>query len=185
MATLRYTPAARRSRRPVGSLTARWSRRRLGMQAPRLSAERWTDVDGASTVELRSQRLFLALILTQAAHSVEEYVFRLYEVLAPARIISGLVSSNLAVGFAAVNPAVILFGFWCYFARVRKAHRSGRGWAWFWTILEASNGTGHLLLAAEGGGYFPGAAAAPLLLGCAGWLGVTLGRAQGPDHVPR
>lgn len=136
-------------------------------------------------MEVRSQRLFLALILTQAAHSVEEYVFRLYEVLAPARIISGLVSSNLAMGFATVNGALILFGLWCYFARVRKAHRSGRGWAWFWTILEASNGTGHLLLAAGRGEYIAGVATAPLLLGCAGWLGVTLGRAQGPDHVPR
>lgn len=136
-------------------------------------------------MKLRSQRLFLALILTQAAHSVEESVFRLYDVLAPARIISGLVSSNLAVGFAAVNAALILFGFWCYFARVRNGHRSGRGWAWFWTILEASNGTGHLLLAAGRGGYFPGVATAPLLLGCAGWLGVTRGRAQDPDHVPR
>ncbi|MBI3941199.1 MAG: hypothetical protein HY315_10225 [Acidobacteria bacterium] len=129
--------------------------------------------------------MFLALILTQVAHSVEEYVFRLYEVLAPARIISGLVSSNLAMGFATVNGALILFGLWCYFARVRKDHRSGRGWAWFWTILEASNGTGHLLLAAGRGEYIAGVATAPLLLCCAGWLGVTLGRAQGPDHVQR
>ncbi len=84
----------------------------------------WTDIERAETMELRSQRLFLALILTQVAHSIEEYVFRLYEVLAPARIISGLVSSNLAVGFASVNAALILFGFWCYFARVRKSHRA-------------------------------------------------------------
>jgi hypothetical protein len=136
-------------------------------------------------MERRSQQLFLALILTQVAHSIEEYVFRLYDVLAPARIISGIVSSNLAVGFASVNAALIVFGFWCYFARVRNSHRSGRGWAWFWTLLEASNGMGHLLLAAAGGAYFPGAATAPLLLGCAGWLGVTLGRTQSPDHVQR
>lgn len=136
-------------------------------------------------MERRTQRLFFALIVTQVAHSVEEYVFRLYEVLAPARIISGLVSRNLAVGFASVNAALILFGFWCYFARVRKGRPSGTGWAWFWTILEATNGAGHLLLAAGRGGYFPGAATAPLLLSCAGWLGVRLGRAQGPDRVPR
>jgi hypothetical protein len=160
--------------------------------AAALSSERAADeresLDGrrvAEKMELRSQRLFLALILTQAAHSIEEYAFRLYEVLAPARIISGLVSSNLAVGFASVNAALVLFGFWCYFARVRKGNRSGRGWAWFWTILEASNGTGHLLLAAGRGAYFPGAATAPLLLGCASWLGVTLARAHGPDNVPR
>ena len=135
-------------------------------------------------MERRSQTLFLALILTQVAHSVEEYAFRLYDVLPPARIISGLVSRNLAVGFAAANAVLILFGFWCYFARVRTSQRSGRGWAWFWAVIEASNGTGHLLLAAGRGGYFPGAGTAPLLLGCAGWLGVTLGRARRPDHVP-
>jgi hypothetical protein len=127
--------------------------------------------------------LFLALIVTQAAHTVEEYVFRLYEVLTPARILSGLVSRNLAVGFASINAALILFGFWCYFARVRRDRPSGTGWAWSWTILEAANGMGHLLLAAGRGGYFPGAATAPLLLGCAGWLGVTLGRRPAPDHL--
>jgi hypothetical protein len=41
---------------------------------------------------------FLILILTQAAHSVEEYVFRLYDVLAPARFISGLFSADLPTG---------------------------------------------------------------------------------------
>ena len=133
-------------------------------------------------MELRSQRLFLVLILAQAAHSVEEYVFRLYEVLAPARMISGLVSSNLALGFAAVNAALVLFGVWCYVARVRNGNRSGRNWAWFWVILEASNGMGHILLAAARGGYFPGAATAPLLLACAIWLAATLRWAQGPPR---
>lgn len=89
------------------------------------------------------------------------------------------------VGIAMVNAALILFGFWCYVGRVRNGHRSGRDWAWFWTLLEASNGTGHLLLAAGWGAYVPGAATAPLLLGFSGWLGVTLGRAQSPAHVPR
>ena len=40
------------------------------------------------------------LILAQAAHSTEEYVFRLFDVFAPARFVSSLVSDNLAVGFA-------------------------------------------------------------------------------------
>jgi hypothetical protein len=66
-----------------------------------------------------SQNLFLCLILSQAAHSIEEYYFRLYDVLAPARLISSLVSSNLAVGFAIANVVLVLFGLWCYLARVR------------------------------------------------------------------
>ena len=122
----------------------------------------------------QSQNLFLALILSQAAHSFEEYFFQLYDVLAPARLISSLVSSNLALGFAIVNIVLVSFGLWCYLARVRKRHPSGRNWAWFWTALEAANGAGHLILAAGQGGYFPGIATAPLLLGLSVSLGVTL-----------
>jgi hypothetical protein len=43
--------------------------------------------------------VFLFLILTQAAHSIEEYVTRLYQVFAPARFVSSLISNNLALGF--------------------------------------------------------------------------------------
>ena len=122
----------------------------------------------------RGRKLFLALIFTQAAHSVEECVFRLYEVLLPARIISGLISANLAFGFAVANAALVAFGFWCYLARVRRGRPSARIWAWFWTVLEGVNGTSHLLQAAARGGYFPGAATAPLLLALAVALGATL-----------
>lgn len=37
-------------------------------------------------VEQRTQLVFLLLILAQAAHSVEEYATRLYEVFPPARL---------------------------------------------------------------------------------------------------
>jgi len=130
-----------------------------------------------------SQNLFLCLILSQAAHSVEEYWFRLYDVLAPARFISSLVSSNLAFGFAIANVVLVLFGLWCYLARVRTRHASGRSWAWFWTVLEAANGANHLILALSSRGYFPGAATAPLLLGFSLWLGVTLSRADEPKRL--
>jgi hypothetical protein len=133
----------------------------------------------------RSRQLFLALILTQVAHSIEEYLFRLYEVLLPARVISGFISSNLAVGFAIANTALIAFAFWCYFARVRSGRPSARSWAWFWTILEAANGIAHLLYVVARGGYFPGAATAPLLLGFAEWLGTTLAKTDQGERGPR
>ena len=65
-------------------------------------------------MERRSQFAFLFLILAQAAHSVEEYATRLYEVLAPARFVSSLVSSDLALGFFIVNAALVTFGLWCW-----------------------------------------------------------------------
>jgi hypothetical protein len=130
-----------------------------------------------------TRHLFLGLILAQAAHSIEEYVFRLYEVFAPARWISGLFSSDLAAGFAIANSALVLLGVWCYVARVRKSHASGRAWAWSWTLLEGANGTGHLALAVGAGGYFPGAATGPALLGLALSLAITLVRTATPERV--
>lgn len=110
------------------------------------------------------------MILAQAAHSVEECRYRLYEVWPPARWVAGLFSRDLALGFAIGNVLLVLFGLWCYFMRVRPDRASARAWAWFWTVLEGANGTGHLLLAAVNAGYFPGAATAPLLLGLSAWL---------------
>lgn len=134
-------------------------------------------------MKLGSQNLFLGLILSQALHSIEEYFFRLYDVFAPARFISRIVSSSLALGFAIVNIVLVLFGLWCYMARVRGSHASARNWAWFWTVLEAANGLGHLILAANRGGYFPGAATAPLLLGFSVSLGATLLQADESERV--
>jgi hypothetical protein len=124
-------------------------------------------------------RLFLALILAQALHSVEEYVFRLYDALAPARWVSGLIGIDRAIGFVVANSLLVSFGLWCYLARVRSSHPAGRGWVWFWTILESANGIVHLALVAAAGGYFPGAATAPLLLGVSGWLAAALYRERG------
>jgi len=122
--------------------------------------------------------LFALLIAAQAAHSVEECRFRLYDVLAPARFISRLVSSDPARGFALANVALVTFGVWCYVARVRPEHPSTFRWMWFWVLLEAVNGTNHLLFALYTRRYFPGAWTAPLLLSVAVALGVTLARGR-------
>jgi hypothetical protein len=123
----------------------------------------------------RSRSAFLALIIAQAAHSIEEYVFRLFDVFAPARFVSSLFSNDLALGFALANVLLVSFGIWCYLARVRPDHPLGRGFAWFWAVLEFANGVGHSLLALSQG-YFPGAATAPLLLSVSAYLAVTLSR---------
>jgi len=123
-------------------------------------------------VERRGQLVFLCLILSQAAHSIEEYATKLYEVFAPARFVSGLVSHDLAFGFLVVNAVLVMFGLWCWAVPVRSSWRVARGLGWFWTILELGNGLGHLALALSRGDYFPGAATAPLLLFFAGWLAV-------------
>ena len=121
-------------------------------------------------MDSRSRGAFLALIVAQGAHSIEECVFRLFDVLAPARFVSGLFSSNLAQGFAMANTSLVMFGVWCYFARVQHSLPPARGLAWFWSLLELGNGIGHTAFAIECGGYFPGVATAPLLIAISVYL---------------
>jgi len=121
-------------------------------------------------MDARTRATFLALMVAQAAHSVEEYHFRLYEVFAPARLVSRLFSDDLRTGFAIGNVLLVLFGAWCYAARVRPNHRSARAFAWFWSLLEVGNGTGHIFFALIRQSYFPGVATAPFLLGIGSYL---------------
>jgi hypothetical protein len=125
---------------------------------------------------MSARSIFLALILAQAAHSVEEYAFRLYDVLAPARYVSALFGVDRQIGFVIVNSALVLLGLWCWFARVRPGRRGWRGLAWFWALLEIANGCAHLVLAGLAGGYFPGLATAPLLIGVGALLVLRLRR---------
>jgi len=117
----------------------------------------------------RSSLAFRLLILAQALHSIEEYVTRLYEVFAPARLVSSLISDDLSVGFLIGNALLVALGLWCWAFPVRLRCRAARGVAWFWSTLELGNGISHSLLALASGGYFPGVLTAPLLLLFASW----------------
>ena len=126
-----------------------------------------------ATLSGRSRLLFLLLVIVQVAHSVEEYVTRLYEVFAPARLASGLVSDDLGTGFLILNAVIILIGFGCYVGPVR----SGRGaWlvAWVWTVIELANGVVHLFFAWLANGYFSGAITAVALVCVAAGLAISL-----------
>jgi hypothetical protein len=129
------------------------------------------------------QLVFLFLVLTQAAHSVEEYFLKLYEVFAPARFISSLISSNLSAGFLAANAAIVALAVWCWAIPVRSGSGSARGVVWFWVLLEFGNGVGHTALALSRGGYFPGAGTAPLLIVFATWLAVLQAGQENRSHT--
>jgi hypothetical protein len=124
--------------------------------------------------------VFLLLILAQAAHSVEESVARLYDVFAPARLVSGLISRNLALGFYTFNAALVTFGLLCWAFPVRREWGWAAGMMWFWIVLELGNGLGHAALAFWRHGYFPGVATAPLLLLFGAWTAALLVRRHGP-----
>ena len=129
-------------------------------------------------METTTRTAFLALIAVQAAHSTEEYVFVLYDVFAPARFASELVSTNPALGFAILNAAIVAFGAWCYFARVRPGRASAPGWMWLWVFVSLGNGVVHSAMAILRGGYFPGVATAPILFVLAAFLATRLLRAR-------
>ncbi|HXE90341.1 MAG TPA: HXXEE domain-containing protein [Terriglobales bacterium] len=112
----------------------------------------------------RLQSAFGALVLTQAAHSAEEYVGRLWETFPPARFLSGLVSPDRELGFIVINVALIAFGVWCFFWPVRRRWPSATPLGWVWVAVEVMNGVGHPLWSVRVGGYTPGVATAPVLL---------------------
>lgn len=137
-------------------------------------------------MDRRTRRAFLLLIAVQTAHSAEEYWFRLYDLLAPARALSEAPGLGRPAGFILVNAALIGFGLWCYLARIRRDRPGARGLAWLWAVLELLNGLGHGALALAAGGYFPGLATAPFLLATAFLLVrylISEGQ-QGPANPP-
>ena len=112
----------------------------------------------------RVQAGFGALVLTQAAHSVEEYLGKLWESFPPARAVSGLIFQDLERGFLVFNLALVAFGVWCFLWPVRRGWPSATPLAWGWVVIETINGVGHPLWSRRQGGYTPGVASAPLLL---------------------
>ena len=106
---------------------------------------------------------FIALVGVQAAHSVEEYLGRLYEVFPPARFVSGLLSQDLQRGFIIGNVVLVSFGLWCFFWPIRRRWSSAAMVAWFWVTIELINGVVHPLWSLRELRYTPGVATAPVL----------------------
>jgi Protein of unknown function with HXXEE motif len=121
---------------------------------------------------------FGALVAAQAAHSIEEYVGRLWVGFPPAAFLSGLISSNREDGFIILNVAIVAFGIWCLFWPVRLGWRSASVLAWVWVVIETINGVGHPAWTILQGRYTPGVGTAPLLLMLALYLASRLRHAR-------
>lgn len=135
----------------------------MAQEQPRTSKRPITRALDDQIVQKSTQIGFLLLIGSQTLHSIEEYSTSLWDVLPQARIISGLISDQLSIGFAIVNATFVVFGFWCFFGPVRHDWRGASTLMWCWVILELGNSIGHTYLAIDQGGYFPGLYTMPLL----------------------
>lgn len=71
---------------------------------------------------------FGALVLAQAAHSLEEYMGRLWESFPPARFLTGLISQDLEQGFVVINVSLVAFGVWCFLWPCVGSGRARLGW---------------------------------------------------------
>ena len=74
---------------------------------------------------MNAQRLFATLVVCQAAHSIEEATFGLYELLPYFTWIDTPIPGGARVAFIVGNAAFVLFGGWCYFARAKPGAPSG------------------------------------------------------------
>ena len=130
----------------------------------------------------RFQWTFLALVVAQAAHSVEEYVGRLWEVFPPARFVTGLIADDPETGFLVANVSFVAFGLWCFVWPIRRRWPSSGVFAWIWVVVELVNGIGHPAWSLYRGGYTPGVATSPVLLVvavCLAWQSVGRGPRAG------
>ncbi|HEY7684455.1 MAG TPA: HXXEE domain-containing protein [Gemmatimonadales bacterium] len=131
----------------------------------------------------RLQLTFLALVVAQAAHSLEEYAGRLYDVFLPARFVSGLFSPDLQRGFVIFNLALVAFGVWCFLWPILRGWRVALPLAWLWVGIELVNGIGHPLWSIREQAYTPGVATAPFLLSLALYLAAQLRTTDAPGRA--
>jgi hypothetical protein len=133
----------------------------------------------------RIDATFGALVLAQAAHSIEEYRGRLWESFPPVRFLTGLFSSDREIVFIILNVALVAFGVWCLLWPVRRRWPAAVGLMWGWAVIETINGVGHPLWSLRQGGYTPGVITAPILLVIALYLGAQLrNRTVTAERVP-
>ena len=112
----------------------------------------------------RAATLFLLLVIAQSLHSIEEGVFRLYDVFPPARLLVSLFSDDPRRGFIIFNVAFVALGFCCYLWPVRRGWPSAIPIMWVAAAIEATNGIVHPVFSIAVGGYTPGLVTSLMLL---------------------
>ncbi|WP_353778003.1 HXXEE domain-containing protein [Winogradskyella sp. 3972H.M.0a.05] len=116
------------------------------------------------TYSPKVSRLFLALVILQAIHSIEEYIGKLWDNFPPATYVCSLVSDDLHFGFLVINIGLFVLGILCWLFLVRTNHNLAILPLGFWIFIELVNGIGHPIWTIVQKGYTPGVITAPFLL---------------------
>ena len=106
---------------------------------------------------------FLAVVILQAFHSIEEYVGQLWENFPPATFLCGLISDGLEKGFLIINIGLFVAGLIVWWFVVKPNHAFAGFFIWFWIVIELINGVGHPVWSVMQNSYTPGLITAPLL----------------------
>jgi len=100
--------------------------------------------------------MFLLLVILQAIHSVEEFIFRFYERFPPMRFLYQNVPHLAKPAFAISNALLVLIGLVCFYYWVQPARKGATVVVWIWITIESLNVVAHIVWAALIGGYNPG-----------------------------
>ena len=112
----------------------------------------------------RIKTAFLVMVLLQGIHSVEEYIFKLYEVFPPMQFIYQDAPESARLAFITFNLLLFLFGLACFFYDVRPAGNGAKTVIWIWIAIQLATLAAHVIWAILIGGYNPGLATAPLFV---------------------
>src|SRR5258708_37283066 len=100
--------------------------------------------------------VFLLLVILQAIHSVEEFIFRFYERFPPMRFLYQNAPHLAKPAFVISNALLVSIGLVCFYYWVQPARKGATVVVWIWIIIESLNVFAHLVWAALIGGYNPG-----------------------------
>ena len=111
---------------------------------------------------------FLSLVILQAIHSAEEFIFRFYESFPPMRLLYQDAPLLAKPAFAISNALLFFAGLICFYYWVRPVRKEARTVVWVWIIMESVNVIAHFVWAVLIRGYNAGLVTAilfvPLLL---------------------
>lgn len=123
-----------------------------------------TSFEGLGVMHIKQKYIFLLLIVSQCAHSIEEVHYELWAVFAPAHLVGSLLSQDISLGFAIGNILVISIGILCTLYLFLAKGTWSTHIIVLWAAIELMNFGVHIYMTIYLGAYFPGVYTAPLLL---------------------